>query len=452
MTNTILEDVEASLTTLQEKLPDLSVIKNALWKTTPQCQTLLKEITLAKGVKITGTPRRFSPEKLTFLTLIMFYGENPEKISTNLTLKIKYPDKAPVEFKLTTGKTYCFAWIYKFCEWFEISTSSTFSKPYLTRIDIYGADMPTLNTYSGDIQATIDLKNKIEEYKTKTIETISKSSTQNTELTATRDALNADISLLEETKSTQLEKIESLKATIELSQEKLKQIQLESAHNEKTLTNAKNNIDQLRQQTDNINRNISDLNSELEKLTQNRNLISDEYGPYVKEGRSQAAIYVAIVSLPLLVILFSVYELYAGASKLLTGDYNTFTEVVGAFILRIPFAAVFGLAIYYSWRVTSAIIQKIFTIHSDRLSLAKLLILAREAVHTAAKDIEISNEAIFQEQIKLKVEVLKSHLSRDLGKDFQYNPKQEAKHPTPPPKNSEAVNDSETPDEEESAK
>lgn len=443
MSDQSAEEMESKLTELENKLPALDLMSNLLWRTTTQCQVLLNESpATVKPVKITSVAKRFTPEKPFYIDSINFHGEN-SKIPTNLIVIIKPLGKPSYTLNLRTIDStlkFVYGYVRNFCEWFEIYSDSTLNKPKLTKIRIYGADIGEIAEHSDDIADTISLKRNLSKFK----EELKK---ECTELHEKIDSLNEEKNLLDtsiaEAKTEHNLKLSELKFTTDsllADSAKLKYIQDSIARNESLLTQTKNNIEQLNETALNQNKDISRLKTELTRLTSDKNLISDEYGPYVKEGRSQAATYVLIIIFPLLAIIFSVYELYAGASKLLLTDYKTSGDIIASFILRIPFAAVFGLAIYYSWRLTTAIIQKIFTIHSDRLTLAKLLVLARESVHSAARNLEISNETLFQEQVHLKVEVLKSHLSKDLGNNFEYPP---AIPKQKQPKRKEAVNDTE---------
>ncbi|WP_208492422.1 hypothetical protein [Pseudomonas gozinkensis] len=447
------EEMESKLTELENKLPQLSTINNSLWKTTSQCQVLLKEsVATAKPVKITSTAKRFTPDSPFYLDSIDFYSDTPTKLPAYLTVIVKPLGKPSYNLSLTTtgsSTKFSYGFVRSFCEWFEIYSDSLLNKPTLTKINIFGVDLDQISDHSQDIAATIKLKRDIEKLK-------EDSKKEFLELQEKINALNEEKDLLErsisETKIDHESKTNELKTinTIVTGENgKLKNLKEAITQSELKIVQTKNNIEQLNQTVTDYNKNISTLKSELSKLTSDKNLISDEYGPYVKEGRSQAAIYVFIVIFPLIAIIFSVYELYAGASKLLTADYKSASDIIGAFVLRIPFAAVFGLAVFYSWRLTSSIIQKIFTIHSDRLTLAKLLVLARESVHSAAKNLDMNSESIFQEQVRLKVEVLKSHLSRDLGNNFEYPPMTSKPKHT---RHNEAVNDTEIEPTEEAAK
>ena len=418
------EELESKLSELEMKTPDLVKVQNAFWRTTPQTSVLLKETPSPKPVKITSSAKRFTPDRPFFLESILFYSDNHEKLVSSLTLTVKPLDKPALTIPIHTSSNIKFAYAYirNFCEWFEFHSDSKFIKPTLNKISVYGADIELLLILTEDIKETIKLKSEI----SKLTETTKKEHTdllnKIEELQTEKDELDESIVMEKNAYDNLVTNNQLLNDKLTDETKKLQQTNWELNQKEISIKQSSNNNAQLEAEAADLNKKISSLNSKLQELTADKNLISDEYGPYVKEGRSQAIIYVALIILPLAAILFSVYELYMGASKLIATEYKSTTEILASFILRIPFAAVFGLAIYYSWRLTSAIIQKIFTIHSDRLTLAKLLVLAREAVHSSARNLDIASERVFQEQLSLKIEVLKSHLSKDLGNKFEYTP------------------------------
>lgn len=454
MSDQSIEEMESKLTELEGKLPDLDLSGNLLWKTTNQCQVLLSSSTpTAKPVKITSASRRFTPDRPFYIDSIDFYSDNPAKLPSNLTVIVKPLGKPQytLQLKTTTGAMkFTYAFIRSFCEWFEIYSDAILNKPKLTRINIIGVDIGQIIDHSEDIGSVITLRKTLTKFKDELKKECTELQEKIESLHEEKDGLESSTAQTKSEYDLRFSELKLITGTLTTEEARLKGVQDSVSQSELKLTQTKNNIEQLDETVSNQNKEISKLKAELTKLTSDKNLISDEYGPYVKEGRSQAAIYVLIIVFPLLAIIFSVYELYAGASKLLLSEYKTSADIFSSFILRIPFAAVFGLAIYYSWRLTTAIIQKIFTIHSDRLTLAKLLVLARESVHSAAKNLEISNEILFQEQVHLKVEVLKSHLSKDLGNNFEYPPtitKQKQ-----PKRNEAAVNDEEIEPTEGAAK
>ncbi|WP_433898180.1 hypothetical protein [Pseudomonas sp. PSE1(2024)] len=416
------EDLESSLVTLEEKLPTLVQSQNMFWKSTPQFQTLLTESGVPGGVKPTSAARRFTPDSLTYLRLIYIYGEKPEKISKDTTVTIKVSGRDPYQAAVQYNQSYAYIWVQRFCEWFEISSTSLLLKPQIKKVELYGANQEQLTKYAADIEETIELKRIISQFKIDTKAEVSAANNLISGIHAAKAELETEIELL--TTQQQKTKTESEKAlaNLENSKIKLQQMELETKHLENKSIEAKNNAEQLTQQAETLNKNIADLKTQLQKLTNDRNLISDEYGPYVDEGKSQAKIYSALIVLPLLAIIFSTYQVYVGAGNLLTAEYKSATDVLAAFVLRIPFAAIFGLAIFYSWKLAYSMIQKIFKIHGDRLTLARLLVVARETVHSSAKNLNISDHEKFQEQTALKIEVLKSHMAKDLSEEFFYQP------------------------------
>lgn len=416
------EDLDSSLSELEAKLPTLTNLQNTYWKSTQKFEALLSESGLPDGVKPTSAARRFTPESLTYVRIVYLRGDKPEKIASDVTFNVKVAGKAPYPVKIQSNKTYAYAFVQNFCEWFEISSTTLLLKPQIKKIEVYGSTPEQLKDYANDIEDIIELKRNIENFKSETKAEYLDSKKLLTDTKLAKKILESEIEELLTQKDVATSENELIESSLEEKKSTLQQTLLELTHSEKKLVETKNNTEQLSKQTENINKNIADLKQQLVKLTADRNLISDEYGPYVKEGNSQAKTYSWLITLPLLAIIFSTYQVYIGASNVLAADYKSATDVLAAFILRIPFAAIFGLAIFYSWKLASMMIQKVFKIHSDRLTLAKLLVVARETVHSSARNLNISDHEKFQEQAALKIEVLKSHMARDLNENFNYHP------------------------------
>lgn len=423
MTLPTQEEFSSQLEEQESLIPELIEQKNLFWSTTPQLKALLRPDGAAgKGVKITSAKRRLTAEKLTYIRSIYFYCENPEKNQNSISISVRTIAGIEKKLSLRTTKTFIYVYPSDFCEWIEISSDAKLIKPHISKIQINGADVSDLEKYSSDINKYIAAKESSETTIATAREIFSEYVEKSNALSESLSELTTKIAEKNFESNTLTKDNASILKEIFENQKTLNILEAKNKHATETLTETNNNQEQLTEQTKSLNKQISNLRETLEGLTSDRNLISDEYGPYVKEGKSQARIYVGICILPLLAILFSIYEVYIGASKLLNTSHETALDVFAAFILRIPFAAVFGLAIYYSWKLTFSIIQKILKIHNDRLTLAKLLIIARETVHSSAKNLKISDNEKFQEQVSLKVEVLKSHLTKELGEDFKYTP------------------------------
>ncbi|MEZ2345352.1 hypothetical protein, partial [Microcoleus sp.] len=152
-------------------------------------------------------------------------------------------------------------------------------------------------------------------------------------------------------------------------------------------------------------------------------------------------LYFALSLLPLTVIAVAANKIFSGAEALLLKEYQSFTDVFASLLLRLPFSIVLGLAMFYSWRLASNLFGNAFKIHKDRLVLARLLVIAKDTVFSSAQGLDVSDEAKFNERIRLKIELLKSHLSKELSSDFSYGKakdtspvesvEQDAETPTP---------------------
>jgi hypothetical protein len=424
-----------------ENIPSIATIQNLLWKTTNQFQPLISENGVAEGIKPSGTARRFTTASLSYIRTIRLHGEKPGSIATDVTVTVKLIGQTPKQIKLDHSKSYAYGWAQGFCEWFEISCSALF-KPKLQKIEIIGASFNELNEYCSDIEEFHNLKQNFNKYKNDLQTTLNDLKNEIIDVKNIKIELESGITDANTQHYLLTNEIDTATNTIEELATTIKDLEYKNKHLDNINFETKNNTEQLSKQAKNLNQDIADLTSQLQKLTSDRNLISDEYGPYVKEGSAQAKLYAALITLPLAAIFFSIYQIYVGASNLITSEYQTATDVIAAFLLRIPFAAIFGLAIISSWKIANAMIQKIFKIHGDRLILAKLLVVARETVHSSAKNLNITDHQKFQEQTALKIEVLKSHMAKELSDGFKYVPvpvpKSAPAEPTP-----EAVNDDE---------
>lgn len=213
---------------------------------------------------------------------------------------------------------------------------------------------------------------------------------------------------------------EQLSVEMEKQRNFVSKLKLRQAELQAKETQLSNNIAQLTEQSADINRRIAQENAELIRLTNDRSLISDEYRDYVKEGKAQSKVYGWLAVIPMLVIVFSVVQVYVGASSILSSTYEGLSELLSAFAQRIPFTLVLGAVIFYSWILISKLFGRIFEIHNDRLTLARLLIIAKDTVFSSAQGLDVSDEVKLRERSILKIQLLKGHLSRDLGSEFEY--------------------------------
>lgn len=199
-----------------------------------------------------------------------------------------------------------------------------------------------------------------------------------------------------------------LSKTIEIQRTKLKEIaEIEIQKN--------NNTEQLDKKTQALNVEIADRQRELSIIVNDRNLISDEYKDYVREGKNQSRIYGLYLVASLAIAITALSLLYTGAKDLLVQPFTDAQGVFASFILRLPFAAVMSGTLLASLALARFMFRRILSINEERLTLAKLLILAKETVFSTAEATNISADEKFRARVEVKLEMLKAYLANSLG-------------------------------------
>lgn len=415
-----MNDLTQSIEELKQEIPSAPTIINEFFTTTAKYSPLLDPENQTH-IGIEKKERGIHVNEPAFIRRIEISG-NAGEIIKDIALEINAGTKKIIPKPTKLNDTTAQFMVNSIALGIKIKSNHILVKPEANKIKIIGYPFSQFAEISEKIKTTIDtiynIESKIEKYKKQNLELETKSEVLKSE----KESLENEIIEASKEKTTTEEELNKTEEELELLIEKTN-IQSIDLQNKLTHFNeAKNNHDQLTEQVKDLNKSISAKKSELTTIINDRNLISDEYRDYVKEGKGQSKLYSILATISLSSIIFCIYQLYHSASKLLFTDYVSASDILSNFILRIPFALVFGLGILYSWKLSKSLFSKIFKIHEDRLNLAKLLIIAKDTVYSAAHGLEIEDQTRFQERIRLKVAILKSHLAKDLEKDFEYKP------------------------------
>ncbi|WP_085618609.1 MULTISPECIES: hypothetical protein [unclassified Pseudomonas] len=390
---------------------------NKLFTTTTLYEQLLKEDTInVSDVSLDKRERFFTTTNPIFLRRIHFTGANQKGIelviytSEGTTRTVSVPPE-------TRGASV--AIINEFCVKFSIKTSNKLSKPTLRKIDIFGFNFINIQKTKAGIQNYITANNNIAEF-------IKQARSEVSDLQASHDELTAKSTSLAESIETLTTESAELSANVNKEMATLGQVKASIKESESDLNkfNAeieakRSNAQQLDRERKILNDEIASLKQELSSLVNDRSVISDEFTDYVKEGKAQARIYLALMILPCLTIGLCAFLIHNGASNLVFTHYAAREDMIAALLLRIPLAVALGAAIYYSWLIGSAFLRKIFSIQEERLTLAKLLVLAKNTVFSTAEDLGIDPKEKFYLRTRLKIELLKSHLAKDIGSEMR---------------------------------
>lgn len=88
---------------------------------------------------------------------------------------------------------------------------------------------------------------------------------------------------------------------------------------------------------------------------------------------------------------------------------------------RIPFVLAVSSVMFVAYEVSNIFIRKIMEINQQILDFAKIGIIAKDVSETSSINLDLTDEEKFELRTKLKMDMLKSHLSKDLGKKFEIN-------------------------------
>lgn len=184
----------------------------------------------------------------------------------------------------------------------------------------------------------------------------------------------------------------------------------------------KNSIQEREATLTTINTNISTKREELKKLESDTSLIAYDVQDYIKNANTHLLWYLGLSFIPWILIAFMTYVIvYGGADLTTVLKVEKDAQIWTIFWSRIPFVFAIGTVIFVAYEVSNIFIRKIMEINQQKLDFQKLGIIAKDISETVSIDLDLSDEEKFELRTKLKMDILKSHLSKDLGKKFEIN-------------------------------
>lgn len=423
---TFVDDFEKAKGKLESVSLGAKVI-NGQFKTTPACtfllrpplqsQTVVSAKTASSAIfKLDKRGRHFEAQTPAYVHHIRFKGQN----LTNLLVSLVGADGKPKTLSVTPYTAFAQCSVRDFCTGFDLVPKGNSNKPILTSVEIFGFpgdDLEVIKScFTSFHSSMLSLKEALVEAEVKVT-----SSQQ--ELSENKEAVellkqNA-VSAEDELAGLTSQLVESKKEIIQLDvKRKVLSDKVEALTRDEL--SKENNCQQLASQAESLNQEIAEVSKELAGLVNDRSLISDEFQDYVREGKQQSAVYIKLMIVPCFVIGLCAALLYNGAHDLLYGHYVTSEDKLAALLLRIPFATVLGAIAYYSWSIANKFLGKIFEVESERLTLAKLLVIAKDTVFSTADEVGVERSEKFYLRTRLKVEMLKAYLSNNLGGSFNF--------------------------------
>lgn len=412
-------EIEALHQELVENLPENASWANSFFNGAGKYSALL---TGEQAFILDRRVKRYTASTPVWVRYISFATDDAATLKQQLTCTAYTIDGKAIEKKLSTDDagTFAFVWFSSLITSFDIKSDGVINKPSLKKISINGFDLNTFEKVASKVDEALEIKGRIDSVLTGAkqelagiIQNAASAEERLADLEAKCDSVEDILDAFNQQKQMLESEVAELANTATVLSSKNEQATT-------ALESVKNNVQQLSEQSKELNEKIRREKTLLESITNDRSLISDEYKDYVKEGKAQNLLYFALSILPMAVIIIAANKIFSGAEALLFKNYESFTDVFAGLLLRLPFSIVLGLGMFYSWKLTANLFGNAFKIHKDRLVLARLLVIAKDTVFSSAQGLDVSDEVKFNERIRLKIELLKSHLSKELAADFNY--------------------------------
>jgi len=183
----------------------------------------------------------------------------------------------------------------------------------------------------------------------------------------------------------------------------------------------KSDIENRRSAKRNLETEISNKRADLDELTRQVRLFPSEITGFVREGNRNIYWYLAIGA-PFLVLMAGVVaSLFSKAVDLtqlwrVSDDVNVWV----VFLARLPFVIVAVAIVEACGYIVGRLIYEIVRINRQRLEFSKLSIIAKDVTTASANVAEISEDRVFEEETKLKMELLREHMKSYSGSEFEY--------------------------------
>lgn len=417
-------------TLLKEAVPQAPRLINGFVKAGRKYQPLLKEANV-RAVTVPRESTEFVAETPILIRRIDVVGRDTAKIAEGLSLKLRLldgslRDLAPKNTKLVLadGTTVSALRYQVDAVGKSLIAKSTLSirALKLTSVRISGYSLDQFEAISEKVARTIDLSTRLDTYVSKQQDDVLVASEAKAALEKESAEIKAEVERLEDNQNSLQNEIASLVQEEAKSKAAKLAVEQALADARSSLEAVKNNEAQLREDVASLNKDIANKKSALNQLINDRNLISDEYKDYVAEGKQQSAKYAWFLYYAITIIAVCSWQLYAGATRILDAKPDGLTGLLTLSLQRLPFAAALALIVTVAWKLAAVFVDRIMTIHAQRLALARLLVIAKDTVYSSTSGLSISDEQKFRERIRLKLDMLRGHLTSELGRDFAYRP------------------------------
>jgi len=305
-------------------------------------------------------------------------------------------------------------------------------KIVLSKINISGYSQTYLDILNNRIDKVIDIKSNFDNHYSETISEIDDEKSKLAHIEDEHDVRLEELTNNINSKHNEIseaeQELDDIRKEITTEQNNHITIQTKNTNIQSQVNDKENKLsrvlDQIKERNiENINliEKTQKIKSELDEARRDKSLFSDEIVEFARQGANNARIYTWLSLVPLLLISIIAIKLFYSAEDMIS-QINLLEKLspLDIIISKIPFALVSIALIQTCYYICKSFITKIMEIHQDRLALSRIAIIAKDVSDASFSGLAIKDEIKYEVRTKLKMDMLKAHMAKDLGEEYSY--------------------------------
>jgi hypothetical protein len=185
---------------------------------------------------------------------------------------------------------------------------------------------------------------------------------------------------------------------------------------ETTVRNIEGEITKGKQRLTELAVETSEKENRLRELSSNVNLFSEEFSSFSDHGAKQSKVFIGLSIVPLSIIIILTSQLFMGAVDLSVKYIKQPNlDLLTVFVTRLPYLTVCGSILAVCYSAFHFLFNRISSIYAERLDFAKIGILAKDITSASSSNLSCSDHELYEARTYIKIEMLKSYLSGNIG-------------------------------------
>ncbi len=165
---------------------------------------------------------------------------------------------------------------------------------------------------------------------------------------------------------------------------------------------------------------ITEQKQELRSLQNDINMFPTEISGFVSQAAQNTKTYWRLAWVPILLLVLVTGLLVFNAANLTTVvDETDNARIFSILVTRLPYVVITTAIIGAAYKLAAVFIAEIMRINQQRLNLSKVSIIAADVSKASEEDLsDLSDEEVYGLRTRLKMDMLRDHMKEYLSKDF----------------------------------